>query len=385
MPLSRAGEEKVKHSARSYVASRQSLGTNVPTIATGPLPADGIAEGIGLPAKTAVFSTRAAARLENCADYDERTEESGRTVPKERTVGWSVQPHPCWPFAMPASNRQNDRFRSLSGWRVRVTGGLVAAVLSGLTAAAAIAADRPSVGQTAGYDPFEAASPSVHPATRDAFDPRDPFDPVDVRPVQFAPVAIAVDGDAQQFGRGLTKLASGEQLPGLPATSTPDQAAAGNWSPRPLGDLSINIRLPNGMLPRDYWAEHPQPPALCDTCGTNRGWPLDCYHWCPSCLCYQPLYFEEPNLERYGYGCGCYTCCGSTCVQSACSAAHFFGTVPALPYMMAANCPCKCNYALGDYRPGDCNPWRYQCCAPCSAAGGIGEGAAAYGMILMLP
>jgi hypothetical protein len=149
--------------------------------------------------------------------------------------------------------------------------------------------------------------------------------------------------------------------------------------------MSINIGLPNGMLPRNYWAEHSQPLPYCDTCGTNRGWPMDCYHWCPSGLCYQPLYFEEPNLERYGYGCGCYTCCGSTCVQSACSAAHFFGTVPALPYMMAANCPCECNYALGDYRPGDCVPWRYQCCAPCSAAGGIGESAAAYGVILMLP
>jgi hypothetical protein len=112
---------------------------------------------------------------------------------------------------------------------------------------------------------------------------------------------------------------------------------------------------------------------------------MDCYHWCASCLCYQPLYFEEPNLERYGYGCGCCTCCCSTCIQSACSAAHFFGTVPALPYMMAANCPCKCNYALGDYRPGSCPPWRYQCCAPCSAAGAVAEGSAAYGMILMLP
>jgi hypothetical protein len=34
-----------------------------------------------------VFGPAAAIKLENCADYDERTEEAGRPVPKKWTVG----------------------------------------------------------------------------------------------------------------------------------------------------------------------------------------------------------------------------------------------------------------------------------------------------------
>jgi hypothetical protein len=299
---------------------------------------------------------------------------------------------------MPASPRQNDQFRKTTAWEMRLATGLRAAMLCGVFATASMAAYDPWNEPRPSNDPFEEAMPaaSTAPDTNAAA-------ASNVTPVaSTAPATAAASSElrvipetlpppddnaakAQQFARRLAQLPTEEQLPGIPPTVAPDQSANDNWSPRPLGEMSINIRLPNGMLPRNYWAEHAQPAPLYDTCGTNRSWPMDCYHWCPSGLCYQPLYFEEPNLERYGYGCGCCTCCCSTCVQSACSAAHFFGTVPALPYMMAANCPCECNYALGDYRPGDCVPWRYQCCAPCSAAGGISEGAAAYGMILMLP
>jgi hypothetical protein len=267
----------------------------------------------------------------------------------------------------------------------RAISGLMAGLFVGLLATPAIAARRPAIDEGAANDPFE----------------NDPFESTahavaSEQPTVTARWVAAPTGDensaattpatAPHFVRRLARLAAAEQLPGQPPPIAPSaQAAAENVSLKPIDDLTINIQQPSGMLPKNYWGEHPQPAPLCDTCGTNRGWPFDAYHWLPTCLCYQPLYFEEPNLERYGYGCGCRSCCCSTCIQSACSAAHFFGTVPALPYMMAANCPCECNYALGDYRPGDCVPWRYQCCAPCSPAGALGEGAAAYGLILMLP
>jgi hypothetical protein len=279
---------------------------------------------------------------------------------------------------MPAINRRHDGFHRL---RLCAISSLLSLFLAALLATAAVADDAPTREDRTGYDPFETAQPAI---SRVAYDP---FSTAGETPAILTPSSSAKNTDnVQQFAHGLTRLASDEQLPGLPQQPAPtDHASAENWSPRPLNDLTINIQLPNGMLPKNYWGEHPQPAPLCDTCGTNRGWPCDCYHWDPTCLCYQPLYFEEPNLERYGYGCGCYTCSCSTCIQSACSAAHFFGTVPALPYMMAANCPCECNYALGDYRPGSCTPWRYQCCAPCSALGAFSESSAAYGMILLLP
>jgi hypothetical protein len=252
-----------------------------------------------------------------------------------------------------------------------VTFGLVFGVL----ATAALAIEKQPSEVTSGYDPFEEAAPLASRFASEAVPGHAPVNPKDERA-----------SNVELSGHGLARLASEEQLPGLPSTANPsDQAKSESITLKPACQLTTDIQLPGGVLPRNYWGENPQPAPLFDTCGTNRSWPVDCYHWCPTCLCYQPLYFEEPNLERYGYGCSCYTCCGSTCLQSACSAAHFFGTVPALPYMMAANCPCECNYALGDYRPGSCPPWRRQCCAPYSFFGAGAEGAAAYGLVLMLP
>lgn len=46
---------------------------------------------------------------------------------------------------------------------------------------------------------------------------------------------------------------------------------------------------------------------------------------------YQPLYFEEANLERYGRNCGP--------LQPAVSGVRFFGTIASLPYAMAVHHP----------------------------------------------
>ena len=39
------------------------------------------------------------------------------------------------------------------------------------------------------------------------------------------------------------------------------------------------------------------------------------------------------------------------------TAAHFFVTVPILPYKMGLELPDECVYTLGYYRPGDCAPY----------------------------
>jgi hypothetical protein len=151
------------------------------------------------------------------------------------------------------------------------------------------------------------------------------------------------------------------------------------WTPRPLGELTTNIHLPEGRLPRDCSAERPPHGfACCDPCGPTRGWPMIGYQWKASAFCHKPLYFEEINLERYGYG-----CCG--CLQYGVSAAHFFGTVPALPYLMAADCPCECDYTLGHYRPGSCPPWQFHwppCCDPLGTGSELGVVA---GLIFLIP
>jgi hypothetical protein len=94
-------------------------------------------------------------------------------------------------------------------------------------------------------------------------------------------------------------------------------------------------------------------PYECTVEATNfnqRAWGCLTYTWKASALCHKPLYFEEMSLERYGHS------WGPIC-DPVISAAHFFGTLPILPYKMGVDTPCECQYALGYYRPGNCAPY----------------------------
>lgn len=119
---------------------------------------------------------------------------------------------------------------------------------------------------------------------------------------------------------------------------------------RPIDLVMVNITPPAGKLPANpaadlvgSGADVPLPAV--------RAWPIDTFYWAAAATCHKPLYFEEVNAERYGY-----TRCRVG--QPFISAAHFFGTLPALPYLMGADCPCDCDYTLGHYRPGSCVPWQ---------------------------
>jgi hypothetical protein len=146
-----------------------------------------------------------------------------------------------------------------------------------------------------------------------------------------------------------------------PQSSAPtasDPCAAARF--KPLRDIGIGIMQPAGESPTDFatpcWEQINAGPN-----GAFRCWPVLSYQWDATCLCYQPLYFEEINAERYGYICedGWFCCGPGNCWQSAASAAHFFGTIPCLPYCLVAERPTECVYTLGHYRPGSCPPWRW--------------------------
>jgi hypothetical protein len=147
---------------------------------------------------------------------------------------------------------------------------------------------------------------------------------------------------------------------------------------KPLAALGIGIAQPDGAFPNDYasacWS---QVNASLGPAAGLRCWSSYVYSWDATCLCYRPLYFEEINLERHGYG-----CCEP--LQPFASAAHFFGTIPALPYCMAVECPCECVYTLGHYRPGSCPPWRHHW-PPCSPLAAAAEGGVWTGMIFLIP
>jgi hypothetical protein len=238
------------------------------------------------------------------------------------------------------------------------------------------------------YDPFDQATATSFEAS-----------PSDSSEIRLASEFRLIDGEWFAQPPSETKAAvaptalqvsprsTPEPLP-TPANApaaAPDEPGA-DWTPKPLSDLTTNINLPGGDLPHDYWSQRPpQHVEFFDPCGATRGWPVTSYNWVASCFCSNPLYFEEINLERYGYGCGCCGPCCSTCVQSVASGAHFFANVVALPYYMGADCPCSCDYTLGHYRPGSCPPWRWTCCSTCSALGAVSAGGVATGLIFLIP
>ncbi len=130
--------------------------------------------------------------------------------------------------------------------------------------------------------------------------------------------------------------------------------------PKPIGDVTVTTTIktagvmdPENVVPKD-WAK-PYFAKFGEVAGPaveNRSWPTTGYFWLAPGLGYWPLYFEEINVERYGYRVGC--------LQPAISAAHFFATIPLMPYKTFVHPPHECVYSLGYYRPGDCAPCQHE-------------------------
>lgn len=99
--------------------------------------------------------------------------------------------------------------------------------------------------------------------------------------------------------------------------------------------------------------------------------------WKASGLCHKPLYFEQVQLERYGHEIG-------PVLQPLVSTAHFFGSIPVLPYKMGIHPPNECQYALGYYRPGNCAPYMLQP-IPLSLRGAAVQAAAVTGAAALIP
>jgi hypothetical protein len=121
-------------------------------------------------------------------------------------------------------------------------------------------------------------------------------------------------------------------------------------------------------------------PYECTVAGHDfsaRSWGCLTYTWKASALCHKPLYFEQVSMERYGHSWG-------PVLDPVMSAAHFFGTVPILPYKMGVDTPCECEYALGYYRPGNCAPYMIEP-FPISGRGALMQAGAVVGGAAVIP
>ncbi len=99
--------------------------------------------------------------------------------------------------------------------------------------------------------------------------------------------------------------------------------------------------------------------------------------WKASGLCHKPLYFEQPQLERYGHEIG-------PILQPIVSTAHFFGSIAVLPYKMGIHPPNECQHPLGYYRPGSCAPYMLRP-IPWSLRGAAVQAGVVGGAVALIP
>ncbi|HAN99581.1 MAG TPA: hypothetical protein DCQ98_20100 [Planctomycetaceae bacterium] len=105
-------------------------------------------------------------------------------------------------------------------------------------------------------------------------------------------------------------------------------------------------------------------------------WTGSAYGWDAPNFFHRPLYFEETNLERYGHQ--------YRLIQPVVSGAHFFGTLPILPYKMGSKQPNEPQYVLGHYRHGSCVPDRRERLG-WSTRGALYQGLATSGVVFVIP
>ena len=180
-----------------------------------------------------------------------------------------------------------------------------------------------------------------------------------VRTLPELPTATVTQAGPVPLDLDLTRLepdaASGEEnqrierLP-LPAPTSPSDRETTSQAIRnenqPIDRLTTDIRPPAGRLPANVAADRfAREGVLFQGPDASRPWIGGVYQWESSALCHYPLYFEEINVERHGHR--------VPVAQPVISAAHFFATVPALPFLIALDPPHRPIYVLGHCRPGD--------------------------------
>jgi hypothetical protein len=184
---------------------------------------------------------------------------------------------------------------------------------------------------------------------------------------------------AQQKENGLQYRPNGSRTPNAPDQTLEQALTAKNPDVKDgcpsvkdlkkISQLTTNITPSPGELPRD-----------CPWGGDNfqsRAWSQVTFAWTASGLCNHPLYFEEVQVERYGHTLGPW-------MQPFASGAHFFLTLPILPYKMGLELPNECMYSLGYYRPGDCAPYLIDP-LPLSIRAGVFEAGAWVGGAALIP
>jgi hypothetical protein len=113
----------------------------------------------------------------------------------------------------------------------------------------------------------------------------------------------------------------------------------GMWPKKSIREVRVNIQEYSATAPAD------QSGQLTNSAVTTWASSNKVFAWTAPNIRYQPLYFEDIALERYGQTQGAYR-------QSIKSAARFVKSAVALPYAMTIDAPGSCDGPLGFCRPG---------------------------------
>ena len=131
----------------------------------------------------------------------------------------------------------------------------------------------------------------------------------------------------------------------------PERPAFGPWPRKGLRGISLDIREKSTNVPED------RSPQLLNS--SNAHWTQfqptpKVFAWAAPDIHYQPLYFEDVTLERYGQAVpGDYH-------QTLISTYHFFKSSVLLPYQMHQDRPGSCVSPLGFCRPGNKVPYTFE-------------------------
>ena len=185
-----------------------------------------------------------------------------------------------------------------------------------------------------------------------------------------------VPNDVQLENSSIVSGASQMSLPNL--TKIPE------YFPRqlPISQISISVRAKSksgdNAVPENgaelAFGPVPTVPAAM----------LDELHYAPpsamprtaGSFAYQPLYFEQPNVERYGRSHGC--------LSGAVSAMRFYATIPALPYAMTVHRPNQSYFWHWPYEAGWYAPAVREH-PPLNAKGLLVQSASITGLLFLVP
>lgn len=215
-----------------------------------------------------------------------------------------------------------------------------------------------------------------------------PLPPVDV-------VAQRPTSPAQMPGG--TQFREGSGAPEYGAPPAPELVKKPSELPKVTAILPYLDYEPNPKIAKENPCENQCPTPDGKPCKTRDGRILDCpkeitlsegtyeprpfapsvFAWQASNVCYQPLYFEDPQLERYGHSYPFF-------VQPFVSIGRMTVQAVGLPYQMVIDPCCSSVYPLGYYRPGECAPKLiYQ--IPLNAEAALVEAGAITGVYFLFP